>query len=221
MTNNSNNTGVLLLSIIVLGITGYAFMFFGSEMEQTNMSSSFGALSKPKSINLLSVNSASELKSNEFRSDLSSVKMPISKRNAANAAQSGSSTNLDLIPTNAIQSGVQSLNNSSAIASTSSKVSYSSNGSQPISIGTTNYNTNSQNVSKVNIVGLIQPDTRTTTPSGKTANSSTSSSSSNNRQKMGGAGGPSEPGGGSLPVGNGVWILLSLLGIYTGRKLIF
>jgi len=221
MTNNSNNTGVLLLLIIVLGITGYAFMFFGSEMEQKNMSASFGALSKKKSINLLSVNSAAELKGNEFRSDLSSVKMPISKPNAANAAQSGSSTNVDLIPTNAMQSGVQSMNNSSAIASTSSKVNYGSSGSQPISIATTNYNANAQNISKVNIGGLIQPDTRTTTPSGKTANSNTSSSSSNGRKKSGGSGGPSEPGGGSLPVGNGVWILLSMLGVYTGRKLIF
>ncbi|MFZ4547915.1 MAG: hypothetical protein ACOYN4_10795 [Bacteroidales bacterium] len=225
MTNNSNQTGTLLLLIIVLGIAGYAFMFFGSEMEQTNMSASFGALSKTKSIGLLSLNSGSaDLKSDEFRSDLSNVKLPISKPNIASGAQSGSSTNVDLIPTNAMQTGVQSMNNSNAITSTSSRVSYGNNGSLPILIGnaTANNNANAQNASKVNIGGLIQPDLQTNTPAPteKTANTNTKSTS-NDRQKMGGAGGPSEPGGGSLPVGNGVWILLSLAGVYSVSRFMF
>ena len=79
MTNNSNQSGALLLLALLLGAAVYAFMFFGNEMEQTNVSASFGHLSKKSSVSLLSVNkeaTASEFPNKGIRSDLSGVSLP-------------------------------------------------------------------------------------------------------------------------------------------------
>jgi hypothetical protein len=82
MANNSNQTGALLLISLVMGAAVAALMFFGSEMEQTNVSASFGNLaneSTSKSIFKAKKSIASDLSVAETRSDLSGVTLPAHK----------------------------------------------------------------------------------------------------------------------------------------------
>ena len=230
MTNNSNQTGALLLLAIVLGAAVYAFMFFGSEMEQTNMSASFGQLSKSKSVSLLSYNRvATEFSAKEIRSDLSGISLPTHKMKSTSGGDYAQSTNVDFPSNGIVHSEAQNLNGTSS-THTSSSINYASNQTQSFSFGNSDvqYISNPQNPTKSDINALLLLDTRaaetamssqsqqgskraTSALAAKTASVSTSLTNSKVAKKVGGD--PSEPGA-SLPVGDGVWVLLVLAGVY-------
>jgi len=231
MSKNSNQTGALLLLAIVLGATVYALMFFGSNMEQTNMSASFGHLSKTSSVNLLSNNKKTvdaEFPSKEIRSDLSGVSLPGYKMKSTSGGVYAQATNVDFPTTGIDQSVVQNLNSSSTTR-TNSNINYSRNQSQTFAFGNSSveYISNPQNPTKSDINALLLLDTHAaeaamTTQQGskratsalaaKTASVSTSLTDSKATKKIGGD--PGEPGA-SLPVGDGVWLLLLLAAGYS------
>ena len=233
MTNKSNQTGALLLLAIVMGAAVYALMFFGSEMEQTNMSASFGQLSKSKSVNLLSVNkeaAVSEFKSKEIRSDLSGVILPTHKMKSTSRGDYAQTSNPDFPSSGIEQSDVQNMNGAST--RTNSSGNYARNESQSFVFGNSSveYISNPQNPTKSDINALLLLDTHaaeaamSTTQQGskratsalaaKTASVSTSLNDNKSTKKVGGD--PGEPGaGGSLPIGDGIWILFLLLGVYS------
>ena len=231
--NNSNQSGALLLLALVLGAVVYALMFFGSEMEQTNMSASFGQLSKSKSVNLLSNNkdvAATNFRAKEIRSDLSGVTLPTHKMKSTSGGDYAQTSNLDFPSAGIDQSNGLNLNETSASTRTSGSGNYARNSSQSFAFGTTDvqYISNPQNPTKSDINALLLLDTRaaeaamTTTQQGskratpalaaKTASVSTSLSDNKTVKKVGGD--PGDPGA-SLPVGDGVWILLALAGVYS------
>jgi len=235
MTNNSNQTGSLLLLAVVLGAVVYALMFFGSEMEQTNMSASFGQLSKSKSVNLLSNNkeaAVTEFKSKEIRSDLSGVTLPGYKMKSTSGGDYAQSSGVDFPTTGIDQSDVQNMNGAS-ISRSNSSVNYARNQSQSFAFGNTDvqYISNPQNPTKSDINALLLLDTRAagaamavqgskrSTPSLAAKTSSVSTSLTDKSVKKVG-GDPGDPGA-SLPVGDGVWILLALAGVYCVSRSVF
>ncbi|MEI7504289.1 MAG: hypothetical protein WCJ61_13495 [Paludibacter sp.] len=235
MNKNSNQVGFLLLIAVVMGAVLAAFMFFGTKMEQTNMSASFGHLSKKSSANLLSNNKEAtgvDFQAKEIRSDLSGVALPSHKMKSTSSADYAQYSSPDFNTTGVMQVDVQNMNNSSSVVKTNTNVHYASNYSQSLVIGNSNadYISNSQNPTKADISGLLLLDTRAaeaamTTQQGskratpalasKTASVS-ASLAGKGPQKLDGAGGAGDPGfTGSLPVGDGVWILLALLSLYS------
>jgi len=238
MTNNSNQSGALLLLALVLGAAIYVFMFFGSEMEQTNMSASFGHLSKNSSVNLLSINKEAavvEFSAKEIRSDLSSVTLPVHKMKSTSGGDYAQSNNLDFPSTGIEQVVVQDFNNSSS-ARTNSSVNYARNESQSFAFGNSDaqYISNPQNPTKSDINALLLLDARaaeaamtsqnqqgskraTSALAAKTASVSTSLTGSKTAKKI--SGDPGEPGA-SLPVGDAVWVLLGLLGVYAVSRFV-
>ncbi|MEI8087044.1 MAG: hypothetical protein WCG93_12605 [Paludibacter sp.] len=233
MTNNSNQTGALLLLALVLGAAVYALMFFGSNMEQTNMSASFGQLSKKTSVNLLSSNkeaAVTEYKSKEIRSDLSGVALPVHKMRSTSGGDYAQTLNPDFPSIGIEQTDVQDMNGASTTR-TNSSGNYARNQSQSFAFGNSDvqYISNPQNPSKSDINALLLLDTHAaeaamTTQQGskratsalaaKTASVSTSLNDNKSTKKVGGD--PGEPGaGGSLPIGDGIWILFLLLGVYS------
>jgi hypothetical protein len=234
MTNNSNQTGALLLLAIVLGAAVYAFVFFGSTIEQTNMSTSFGHLLKSKSVNLLSVNKqavSAEFSAKEIRSDLSGVSLPTSKMKSTSGGDYAQSSNLDFPSTGIEQPDVQKMNGATTTR-TNSSGNCARNESQSFAFGNLDvqYISIPQNPTKSDINALLLLDTHaaeaaTSTQQGskratsalaaKTASVSTSLTDSKAAKKVDGD--PSEPGA-SLPIGDGVWILLGLVGIYSASK---
>ncbi|MEI7502948.1 MAG: hypothetical protein WCJ61_06660 [Paludibacter sp.] len=234
MNNNSNQSGALLLLAIVLGAAVYTLMFFGNELEQTNMSASFGHLSKKTAVNLLTNNkeaAAVDFQTKEIRSDLSGVSLPNHKMKSTSGGDYAQYSSPDFISTGVMQMDIQNINNSSSSVRTNIKVNYASNYSQSFMTGNSDaqYISSYQNPTKSDIVGLLLLDTRaaeaamTTTQQGskratpslaaKTASVSTSLAS-NGVKKIGVGSNPGEPGA-SLPVGDGVLILLSMAGVYT------
>ena len=231
MTNNSNQTGALLFLAIIMGAVVYALMFFGSEMEQTNVSASFGQLSKSKSINILSNNkeiATAAFQSKEIRSDLSGVTLPTSKMKSTSGGDYAQSSGVDF-PTTGIQSDVQNMNGASTTRSSSSG-NYARNQSQSFAFGNSDvqYISNPQNPSKSDINALLLLDThaaetamsiqsqqgsKRATPSLAAKTSSVSTSLTDKSVKKVG-GDPGDPGA-SLPVGDGIFILLSLAGMYS------
>ena len=238
MTNNSNQSGALLLLALVLGAAVYALMFFGNEMEQTNMSASFGHLSKSKSVNLLSNNkeaAATNFQAKEIRSDISGVVLPTHKMKSTSGGDYAQTSNPDFPSTGIEQTDVQEMNG--ATTRTNSSGNYARNESQSFAFGNSDvqYISNPQNPTKSDINALLLLDTRaaeaamTSTQQGskratpalgaRTASVSTSLAS-NGAKKIGGGSNPGEPGA-SLPVGDGVLILLSMLGIYSFSRYLF
>ena len=231
MSKNSNQTGAMLLLALVFGATVYAFMFFGNQMEQTNMSASFGHLSKSKSVNLLYNNkeaAATAFQTKEIRSDLSGVSLPTSNMKSTSGGDYAQSSNSDFPSTGIEQAAVQNMNQST---STSRTGNYANNQSQSFSFGNSDvqYISNPQSPTKSDINALLLLDTRaaetamssqsqqgskraTAALAAKTASVSTSLTDSKSAKKV--LGDPGEPGA-SLPVGDGVWILLALVGGYT------
>ena len=129
-----------------------------------------------------------------------------------------------------MQVDLQNMNNSPSVVRTNARVSYTSNYSQPLIVGNSDveYISNSQNPTKGDISGLLLLDTRAaeapmTTKQGskratpalaaKTASVS-ASLAGKGPQKLDGDGGAGEPGA-SLPIGDGVWILLAFAGAYS------
>ena len=231
---NSNQTGALLLLALVLGAAVYAFMFFGSSMEQTNMSASFGQLLKSKSVNLLSDNKEktvdAEFLKKEVRSDLSGVTLPGYKMKSTSGGNYAQTSNVDF-PTNGIeQADAQNMNRTTTASRT---INYARNESQSFAFGnsTVQYISNPQNPTKSDINALLLLDTHaaeaamsstqqgskraTSSLTAKTASVS-SSLTSTNAKKINSGGNPGEPNpGGSLPVGDGIFILILLAASYS------
>lgn len=240
MSNNSNQTGALLLLAIGFGIAVYSFKFFGTELENKNVSASFGQFSNSKSVNLYSNNkktAKSGYEANEIRSDLSGVSLPSTAMKTTLGGTSAQYSSPDFNTTNLTQVDVNDMDNSAAEIRTNTKVSYANNSSQSILIGNSDvdYISNTQNPTTADMNGLLLLDTRAAetamtgtqgskraTPAlkGKTAVVS-SSLASKGPKKVDGAGGAGEPmPGGSLPVGDGAWILISLLGVYAATRFV-
>ena len=234
MTNNSNQTGAMLLLALVLGATVYAFMFFGNEMELTNMSSSFGQLSKSKSVNLLSYNkTVVELQSKEIRSDISGVTLPDYKMKNTSGGDYAQTTNVDFPITGIDQSNVQNMNGASTTR-TNSSGNFTRNQSQSFAFGNSDvqYISNPQSPTKSDINALLLLDTHaaeaamntqqgskraTSALSAKTSSMSTSLTDNKSTQKVSGGSSPGEPGA-SLPIGEGVWILLVFAGVFVSKR---
>ena len=236
MSNNSNQSGALLLLAVILGAAVYALMFFGSEMEQTNMSASFGQLSKSKSVNLLSNNKpagGASFQAKEIRSDLSGVAMPSHKMKSTSGGDYTQTSNLDFPSTGIEQTNGLNMNETSSSTRTSSNGNYANNSSQTFAFGNSDvqYISNQQNPTKADINALLLLDTRaaetamTTQQGSKRATPAlavktayvTTSLASNVVKKIGGGSNPGEPGA-SLPIGDGVWILLALAGVFASNR---
>ncbi|MEI8084573.1 MAG: hypothetical protein WCG93_00010 [Paludibacter sp.] len=231
MSNNSNQTGALLLLAIVLGAAVYALMFLGSNMEQTNMSASFGQLSKSKSVNLLSDNKkavAVDFQTMEIRSDISGVALPSRKMKSTSGGDYTQTNNVDFPSTGIEPSDVQNLNGTSSTRTNASGNS-ARNQSQSLAFGNSDvqYISNPQNPTKSDINALLLLDTHaaeaamttqqgskraTSSLAAKTASVSTSLTNNKTAKKVGGD--PGDPGA-SLPVGDGIWILLAMAGMYS------
>ena len=228
MSNNSNQSGALLLMALVLGVVVYALIFFGSSMEQKNMSASFGHIAPASSVSLFSENKktvAANLSTAENRSDLSGVSLPNFKTKSTSGGNYAQTTNPDFPSTGVNQMDVQNMGEPEVAASKASNNNYARAQTQSYAIGNANvdYISNPQNPTKSDINVLLLLDTRAAesamsaqqgskraTPAlaAKTASVSTDQTKASSK-KIGGD--PGEPGaGGSLPVGDGVWLLLLL-----------
>jgi hypothetical protein len=236
MTNNSNQSGAILLIAIALGAVVYAFIFFGSSLEQTNVSASFGQLSKSKTVNLLSDNKEAALtafQTKEIRSDLSGVSLPVHKMKSTSGGDYAQTSGVDFPTTEINQADVQNMNSTSTSRSTSS-ANYAHNQTQSFAFGNTEvqYISNPQNPTKSDINALLLLDTHaaetamssqsqqgskraTSALAAKTASVSTSLTDNKSTKKIGGD--PGEPGA-SLPIGDGVWILLAFAGVYSALR---
>ncbi|MEI7504266.1 MAG: hypothetical protein WCJ61_13380 [Paludibacter sp.] len=221
MTNNSNQTGALLILALVLGAAVYVFMFFGSNMEQTNVSASFGHLSKNNSVNLFTSSKSkntSEFSAKEKHSDLSGAALPISELKSTSSGDYSQTLNVDFPTSGMEQSDVQNQTRTSTNLKTGN---YARNQSQTFAFGNTDvqYISNLQNPTKTDISALFLLNSRSaeaalTTQQGskratpalaaKTASVSTSLTDKS-AKKVGGD--PGDPGA-SLPVGDGLWIML-------------
>ena len=231
--NNSNQSGILLLLTVIIGVCVFAFMFFGTEMENQNLSASYGKLAPAKSANLFSNNLpvvVDESLAKEIRSDLSGITLPVNKMKSTSGGNYAQGSNPEFLSTGIEQTNVQDMNQSSISSrtTTSSTANYAGVQSSSYAIGNASvqYISNQQNPTKSDISALLLLDTRAAetamasqqsakraTPAlaAKTANFSTDLSANKKVQKVDGD--PNEPGG-SLPVGDGVWIMLSMLGVY-------
>lgn len=240
MNHNSNQSGALLLLAIVLGAAVYALMFFGSEVEQTNLSASFRQLAKPSTVNLYSHNEKSiqeDISISENTKELSINTLPSYKMKNTSGGVYSKSTNSDFVSTEITQVDIQNTNQS--ITATATNTSDSPDQSQFIAFGNSNvhYITNPQNPTKSDISALLLFDTyaadatevaktvqqgsKRATPAlaGKTAISSTDNMGHKIPKKIDGSGNPGEPTlGGSLPIGDGMLILLLLATFYSLRK---
>jgi len=235
MSNNSNQTGALLLLALVLGAAVYALMFFGQGMEQSNISDSFGQLSKKTSANLLSINkeaAVSDFQKKETRSDLSGVSLPGYKMKSTSGGDYAQTSNVDFPTTGMDQSNGLNLNETSSSTGSSSRGNYARNNSQSFAIGNSDvlYISNPQNPTKSDINALLLLDTRAAetamstnqgskraTPAlaEKTASVSVSLVDKKAIKKI--TGDPGEPGA-SLPIGDGIGILLLLAVVYSTKK---
>jgi hypothetical protein len=228
MTNNSNQTGALLLLAVVLGAAVYAFMFFGISIEQTNVSASFGHITKSKIVNLASENkeaASNAFQTKEIRSDLSGVSLPGYKMKSTSGGDYVQSTNVDFPSTGIDQANTLNLNESSSSSTrTRSTGNYAHNQSQSFAFGNSDvqYISNPQNPTKSDINALLLIDTHaaetamssqsqqgskraTSALAAKTASVSTSLTDSKAAKKVDGD--PGDPGA-SLSIGEGIWILL-------------
>lgn len=237
MSNNSNQTGALLLLAVILGAAVYALMFLGSGMEQSNMSASFGNMANPtssKSIFDVPKEFSSNIPAKEIRSDLSGIVLPTHKMKSTSGGDYAQYNSPDFISTNLVQMDVQNINTTPTRVKTTTNTHYANNYSQSLAIGNSNvdYISNQHNPTNANIAGLLLLDTRaaevamtqqgskraTASLKGKTASVSASLTSSG-AKKIDGGGGAGEPGiGGSLPVGNGVYALLFFAVLYAASK---
>jgi hypothetical protein len=242
MDKNSNQTGTMLLLAITIGAAVYALVFFSSQMEQSNMSASFGQLTKSRSINLLydqKVASAAKLQIKEIRSEMSGISLPTHTMKSNSDGNYSKASNVDF-PTegivkvtpdnylNQIQYGV------SLTTRSNSSENYTPNQSNSFTIGNSEvqYISNPQAPTKSDINAMFLLDSRTAesvlssqqgskraTPSlaTKTASVSANMSKNTTAKKINGDGGAGDPGN-SLPVGDVFWILFLYLTIYVFFK---
>lgn len=235
MSNNSNQTGAMLLLALVLGAAVYALMFFGQGMEQSNISASFGQLSKKATVNLLSVNKetgVSDFQKKEIRSDLSGVSLPGYKMKSTSGGDYAQSSNVDFPSTGMDQSNVLNLNETSSTIGTSSHGNYARNTTQSFAFGNLDvqYISNPQNPTKSDINALLLLDTRAAetamstqqgskraTPALTEKTESVSVGLADKKAVKKISGDPGEPGA-SLPIGDGIGILLLLAVVYSTKK---
>lgn len=234
MSNNSNQTGALLLLAVVLGITVYTLMFFGNEVEQTNVSASFGQLTKSSSKNLYSGNSAATPSENTLTERSEKLRMgviPSYKMGSTSGGDYKQTENPDFPTTGIALLDVQNMNSGTVTSRRNSTINYAQN-NQRLVLGNANveYISNPQNPTKADISALLILDTRAAesamasqqgskraTPAlaGKTASASTDATGKQSSKKA--PGDPGDPGA-SLPIGNGVYVLLLFAVIYASNK---
>jgi hypothetical protein len=230
MKNNSNQSGAMLLLSLVFGVAIYAFIFFGYQKEKTNMSTSFGHLSKTKSTNLLSNNkeiAAAAFQTKEIRSDLSGATLLSNKMQSTSGGDYTQTSNVDFPSIGIEQSNVQ--NGSETFSTRTSSIgNYARNQSQTFAFGNSDvqYISNPQNTTKSGINALFLLDTHaaetamSTQQGSKRARSALAArtasvtTSLTDKSAIKVSGDPGEPGA-SLPISDGVWILLSFVGAYS------
>ena len=231
MSNSSNQSGVLALLAIVLAAIFYGTMFLGSEMEQKNLSESYGTITLPSS-NLSSSKTKSindKYAGTENRSDLSGVSLPAFKKEnskSANYTESGEVA----FPTSEvapIDVQIQSSRKQN-IASTRNDGAYLRNqlvGSAIVSTTDVQYISTTPIIANKDIDAsfmLIQArnvQTSTTNQGSKrvTQKAASSSSSTDVNGKQNSKKAPGDPGdpGASLPIGDGVWLMLMFASVYS------
>ena len=233
MSNNSNQTGMLFLIAIVLGAAIFAFIFFGNSMEQQNISASFGNLRTTSSGSFSGHGRKSTLSDNS--SNTANIDLPSYKMNSTSGENYTQSSTPDLISTGVNQVDVQGVSQPSLTNRIKVNSNYASNQSQSFAVGKSDvqYISNPGNPTKSDINIMLILDTRAAqeaitaqqgskraTPAlaAKTASSSTSLAAKSAPKKSGGLlGEPSSPSG-SLPVGDGFWILICFVVVYTTKK---
>ncbi|MEI8086388.1 MAG: hypothetical protein WCG93_09255 [Paludibacter sp.] len=161
MSNKTNQSGILLLFAIVLGAAVYAFMFFGSLMEQTNMSASYGQLA-PSSHNSMSRNLksiASDFSSEENHSNLTGTSLPSFKMGSTSTANNVEASNPDFPSTGVGQVDVQDMNKNTIKSQTNNGGNYAAYVNQSYGIGNVQYISNPQNPTKSDINVMLLLDT--------------------------------------------------------------
>ncbi|MEI7502110.1 MAG: hypothetical protein WCJ61_02395 [Paludibacter sp.] len=206
-------------------------------MEERNNSANFGNMANPSSKSML----ANSKKSNTTNlaitnniSDLSSIELPSYKRGSTSSGNTLQPSNPDFPSTGVAQVDVQNMNNSVSNAQITRRVNYVHNEYQSFAMGnsTEQYLSNPQNLTKsdFNVMLLLdthvaevslssQQGSKRATPAlaAKTASASTSLTDKKGVKKVGEN--PVEPGiGGSLPIGNGISILLGFVAVYSAKK---
>jgi len=231
MSNSTNQSGGLILVAIVLAAAVYAITFFGSEVEQKNLTASYGTVALPGgfSANKAKAIDAKYAASNSH-SDLSEVSLPSFKKGTSTAANYTEAADVAFPSSGVAPMEVQSTNRRVNTVRTSNDAAYLR--SQLVAttiVGSTdvNYISNTHNLAKTDIDAsfmLIQARNAEVSSSAKqgskrvaqTASSSSSSTDVNGKQNSKKApGDPGDPGAGaSLPIGDGVWLMLMFAAVY-------
>ncbi|MEI8086064.1 MAG: hypothetical protein WCG93_07605 [Paludibacter sp.] len=231
MSNSSNQTGGLILVAIVMAAVVFAITFFGKEVEQKNLSASYGAVAMPSGF---SANKAKAIEAkyaaSESRSDLTGVSLPSFKTGTNTTANYSESADVAFSGSSEVASvDVQSNHRVSIALTNNNAANLRSQLVATTIVGTTDvsYISNTQNLARTDIDAsfmLIQAHNAEVASSAKqgskrlaqTAASSSSTTDVNGKQKSKNA--PPDPGdpgaGGSLPIGDGVWLMLMFAGVY-------
>lgn len=234
MRNNSNQTGMIFLIAIVLGAAVYAFMFFGNSMEQQNISASFGNLTSTTSSGRFSGHGKKSTASFDKHSDLSGIDLPSYDMKSTSGANYAQTSTNDLISAEINQMDAQSMRQPSLTNRTAATANYANNQSQSFSIGKSDvqYISNPENPTKsdINIMLILdthaaqeamsaQQGSKRSTPAlaAKTASVSTNLASKSGAKKIDVDPGEPSPSA-SLPVGDGLWILICFVAVYTTKK---
>lgn len=233
MSNSSNQTGILAILAIVLAVIVYATMFFGSKLEQKNLSSSYGTIALPNSG--LSSNKVKLINdkyaATESRSDLSGITLPSYNKETKSSSNYSEPTETDFPSSAVAPVDVQAQSNHKQnMASTRYDGSYLRNqlvASAMVISQDVQYIINTQGPpTKTDLDAsfmLIQERTeqaastsqqgsKRTIGTGKAGSASTDLSSKNGAKKV--EGNPGEPGV-TLPIGDGVWLMLMFAGVYS------
>lgn len=241
MRNNSNQTALLIMSI-VLGAFVSVFMYFDNDTDQQYMSSKFEKMYNSSANVVLGNKNFNNV---EFsiannRSDLSGVILPSYNPKNASGRNYAPTANPDFPSIEVNQVDVQNINLSTALISRSiTKPSHTQNQIQSfgISNGVVQYSSNLQNkkISDFNPLPLLNtraaenamPKTqgaKRATPAlkGKTTSTTADISKQSGAKKVDGAGDPGEIGlDVNLPAGDGVYIMFTLLGVYCVSRFVF
>jgi hypothetical protein len=240
-TNSSQSSAFLLIGVIVAGVL-YGLFNLSTDLEQNTLSGNFN-----KSTKNIYKNDVKEIAMTEFgkpaatRSDLSGVSMPSYKKSANADAGYSQESSVDF-PSAAVSTvDVQNLSRKTTRTAINSNITYQTNvlQSNSVIVGNTSNGTiisaqkaptqsdidamfmfNAQSKE----VGSNQGTIRATGAlAAKTAAASTSLTGKKGVKKVGGLnddpGEPGDGGGGpSLPIGDGVWVLLMFAGVYLTVK---
>ncbi|MEI7503984.1 MAG: hypothetical protein WCJ61_11935 [Paludibacter sp.] len=233
MSNSSNQTGILVLVAIVMGSIVSAFMFFGTDVEQKNLSASYGNVTLPNGSFSSSKAKAIEAKyaASGNHSDFTGVSLPSYKKGSSSAANYSEAADVAFPSSNDVAQVEVQANHRVVSARSSNGGAYLR--SQLVAttiVGTTdvNYISNAHNLARTDIDAsfmLIQARNAEVASSSKqgskrvaqTAASSSSSTDVNGKQKVKQKiPDPGDPGyvPPSLPIGDGEWLMLMFAGLY-------